>query len=171
MSPEGQPHIVPITFAVDGDVIYTAVDFKPKSTPRLRRLSNIHANPRVAVLAEHVDDLVRLLSIRADIEDEVAGLADLVVDPLFRVAVSAQDVQLAGEIGGREQVASLGVARHETQSLPLSAAADHDRRVWLGERLRGVQRAIELIVRAAERSLVAAPHLQADLQRLLKPLE
>ncbi len=85
--------------------------------------------------------------------------------------MSAQDVQLAGEIGGREQVASLGVARHETQSLPLPAAADHDRRVRLGERLRGVQRAIELIVRATERSLVAAPHLQADLQGLLKPLE
>jgi len=67
MSPEGQPHIVPITFAVDGDVIYTAVDFKPKSTPRLRRLSNIHANPRVAVLADHYDeDWSALWWVRAD---------------------------------------------------------------------------------------------------------
>ena len=56
MSAEGQPHIVPITFAVDHDVIYTAVDSKPKSTPHLRRLSNIRANPRVAVLADHYDD-------------------------------------------------------------------------------------------------------------------
>ena len=56
MSPEGQPHIVPITFAVDHDVIYTAVDSKPKSTQHLRRLSNIRANPRVAVLADHYDD-------------------------------------------------------------------------------------------------------------------
>ncbi len=67
MSPEGQPHIVPITFAVDGDVIYTAVDFKPKSTPRLRRLSNIHANPRVAVLADQYDeDWSALWWVRAD---------------------------------------------------------------------------------------------------------
>jgi len=56
MSAEGQPHIVPITFAVDHDVIYTAVDSKPKSTQHLRRLSNIRGNPRVAVLADHYDD-------------------------------------------------------------------------------------------------------------------
>ncbi len=67
MSAEGQPHIVPITFAVDGDVIYTAVDSKPKSTPRLRRLSNIRANPRVAVLADHYEeDWSALWWVRAD---------------------------------------------------------------------------------------------------------
>lgn len=67
MSADGQPHIVPITFAVDGDVIYSAVDSKPKSTPRLRRLSNIHANPRVAVLADHYDeDWSALWWVRAD---------------------------------------------------------------------------------------------------------
>ena len=26
----GRPHIVPVTFAVDGDVVYSAVDAKPK---------------------------------------------------------------------------------------------------------------------------------------------
>jgi PPOX class probable F420-dependent enzyme len=56
ISAEGQPHLVPITFAFDRDVIYTAVDFKPKSTAQLRRLSNIRANPRVAVLADHYDE-------------------------------------------------------------------------------------------------------------------
>lgn len=67
MSADGQPHIVPITFAVDGDVIYSTVDSKPKSTPRLRRLSNIHANPRVAVLADHYDeDWSALWWVRAD---------------------------------------------------------------------------------------------------------
>ena len=49
----GQPHLVPVTFAVDGDRIYTAVDAKPKTTANLRRLRNIAANPRVAVLADH----------------------------------------------------------------------------------------------------------------------
>ena len=32
VSADGQPHLVPVTFAMDGDVIYTAVDAKPKST-------------------------------------------------------------------------------------------------------------------------------------------
>ena len=67
MSAGGQPHIVPVTFAVDGDVIYTAVDSKPKSTRQLRRLSNIRANPRVAVLADHYDeDWSVLWWVRAD---------------------------------------------------------------------------------------------------------
>jgi PPOX class probable F420-dependent enzyme len=53
---EGQPHLVPITFAVEGDSILTAVDHKPKRTTRLRRLANIAANPRVAVLADHYEE-------------------------------------------------------------------------------------------------------------------
>lgn len=56
VSEAGQPHIVPITFAVDGDRIYSAVDAKPKTTASLRRLQNIRANPQVAVLADHYDD-------------------------------------------------------------------------------------------------------------------
>lgn len=53
---EGRPHVVVMTFAVDGDLIYTAVDQKPKITRNLRRLANIRANPRVAVLADHYED-------------------------------------------------------------------------------------------------------------------
>ncbi len=53
---EGRPHLVPITFALDGDDLVTAVDHKPKRTTRLRRLANIEANPRVAVLADHYED-------------------------------------------------------------------------------------------------------------------
>lgn len=74
-SPGGQPHVVPVTFAVDGDIIYSAVDAKPKRTPRLRRLSNIRADPRVAVLADHYDeDWSALWWVRAD------GLATVVDD-------------------------------------------------------------------------------------------
>ena len=50
---DGQPHLVPVTFAVDGELIYVAVDHKPKTTVNLRRLRNIRENPRVAVLADH----------------------------------------------------------------------------------------------------------------------
>jgi PPOX class probable F420-dependent enzyme len=54
---DGRPHLVPVTFAVDGDVVYSAVDdAKPKATMRLARLRNIAANPAVALLADHYDD-------------------------------------------------------------------------------------------------------------------
>ena len=56
VSATGQPHLVPVTFAVDGDMIYTAVDHKPKTTTRLRRLANIAANPQVTLLADHYAD-------------------------------------------------------------------------------------------------------------------
>jgi PPOX class probable F420-dependent enzyme len=70
---DGRPHIVPIVFALDGDVLYTAVDAKPKSTPALRRLSNIAANPAVTVLADrYEEDWAQLWWVRAD---GVAGIA------------------------------------------------------------------------------------------------
>ncbi|WP_328387975.1 TIGR03668 family PPOX class F420-dependent oxidoreductase [Nocardia sp. NBC_00416] len=64
---EGLPHIVPIVFAVAGDIVYTAVDAKPKSTTALHRLANIEANPNIAVLADFYDeDWSRLWWVRAD---------------------------------------------------------------------------------------------------------
>ncbi len=52
----GRPHLVPVVFAVAGDVVYSAVDAKPKRTTALKRLANVRANPRVALLADHYDD-------------------------------------------------------------------------------------------------------------------
>jgi PPOX class probable F420-dependent enzyme len=67
VGPAGRPHLVPVTFALDGDRIYTAVDAKPKTTQHLRRLRNIAADPRVTVLADHYeDDWNRLWWARAD---------------------------------------------------------------------------------------------------------
>ena len=67
VGPEARPHLVPVTFAVQGDRIYTAVDHKPKRTTNLRRLRNIAANPRVAVLADHYeDDWQRLWWVRVE---------------------------------------------------------------------------------------------------------
>ena len=67
VSADGDPHAVPIVFAVDGDVLYTAVDAKPKTTAALRRLANIAANSRVSVLADHyADDWAQLWWVRAD---------------------------------------------------------------------------------------------------------
>jgi len=63
----GKPHVVPITFAVDGDTIYFAVDAKPKRTTDLKRLRNIAANPSVSVLVDHYeDDWARLWWVRID---------------------------------------------------------------------------------------------------------
>lgn len=72
----GRPHVVPAVFAADGDRIYSAVDWKPKSTRDLKRLRNIRENPRVTVLADHYDDdWERLWWVRAD------GRAAIVEDP------------------------------------------------------------------------------------------
>jgi PPOX class probable F420-dependent enzyme len=64
---DGSPHVVPIVFAAAGEQILTAVDHKPKTTTRLRRLANIAANPRVSVLVDEYDeDWSRLWWARAD---------------------------------------------------------------------------------------------------------
>ena len=78
------PHLVPVVFAVDDPdaaaaVIYTAVDGKPKSTQRLRRLANIEHNPRVSLLVDHyADDWTQLWWVRAD------GTATVHVDGAVR---------------------------------------------------------------------------------------
>lgn len=61
-------------FAYDQGRIYNAVDHKPKSTFRLKRLSNIKANPHISVLVDHYDDdWSRLWWIRVDGVAEVIG--------------------------------------------------------------------------------------------------
>jgi PPOX class probable F420-dependent enzyme len=66
----GDPHLVPITFALIGEsdtTLVTAVDHKPKRTTALRRLANIAANPQVSVLVDHYeDDWDKLWWARAD---------------------------------------------------------------------------------------------------------
>jgi PPOX class probable F420-dependent enzyme len=67
--------IVPITFELirasdpdgDGDVLVSAIDHKPKSTPDLRRIRLLRTDPRVAVLVDRYDqDWDRLWWVRAD---------------------------------------------------------------------------------------------------------
>ena len=76
VDPGGRPHLVPITFAIDDDTIYFAVDAKPKRTANLQRLRNIAANPAVSVLADHYEeDWRRLWWVRVD------GTARIAEDP------------------------------------------------------------------------------------------
>src|SRR6202158_4960998 len=86
VAPDGAPHLVPVVFAALGDVVYTAVDAKRKSTKRLRRLANIEGNPRVCMLVDHyADDWTQLWWVRADGgaaihhsgEDMATGYAEL----------------------------------------------------------------------------------------------
>jgi PPOX class probable F420-dependent enzyme len=64
---DGAPHVVPVTFAIDADLVWFAVDDKPKTTRRLARLRNIEREPRVALLVdEYDDDWRRLWWVRAD---------------------------------------------------------------------------------------------------------
>jgi PPOX class probable F420-dependent enzyme len=63
------PFLVPVCFAAEGDVVWTAVDdVKPKRGGRLRRLRAIEADARVALLADHYDDedWSRLWWVRAE---------------------------------------------------------------------------------------------------------
>ena len=68
--PDGSPHVVPVVFAAPdhrNDLLYTAVDAKPKTTQRLQRLANIEANPAVSLLVDHYDDdWSQLWWVRAD---------------------------------------------------------------------------------------------------------
>jgi PPOX class probable F420-dependent enzyme len=58
---DGTPHLVPITFALEGDVIYSAIDHKPKTTTQLKRLANIERDPRVTLLVQNYADEWSLL--------------------------------------------------------------------------------------------------------------
>lgn len=52
------PHVVPVCYAIEGDVLYITIDEKPKraSTKPLKRLANILQNPNVAVCVDRYDE-------------------------------------------------------------------------------------------------------------------
>lgn len=56
LSNTGRVDLVPMTFAIVDDVMYTAVDHKPKRTTELKRLENVRATPEVSVLVDEYDD-------------------------------------------------------------------------------------------------------------------
>ena len=67
-SQDGQPHVVPCTFAIDAaGRIVIGIDNKPKASANLRRLANIAENPRVSLLVDrYSDDWEQLWWARAD---------------------------------------------------------------------------------------------------------
>jgi hypothetical protein len=55
---------VPVTFAVDGQVVYSPVDAKPKRGTALKRLANVSANPAVALLCRPLRGVSMEVKIR-----------------------------------------------------------------------------------------------------------
>lgn len=77
IDPGGRPQQVPIVFAVVDRVVVTAVDQKPKRSPRLARLANIEADPRVNLLVEHYStDWDELWWVRVDGDARVVDRLD-----------------------------------------------------------------------------------------------
>jgi PPOX class probable F420-dependent enzyme len=87
----GQPHIVPVCFALEGERVITVVDHKPKTTTALRRVSNIEANPAVSLMIDQYDeDWDQLWWIRLDGHARVVPLGipegseyEAVLAPIF----------------------------------------------------------------------------------------
>lgn len=98
----GGPHLVAVTFAVDGDIIYTATDGKSKRGTRLRRHDNIQAEPRVSLFVQHWDeDWTKLWWVRATgLAQVTAGSSTVehVVDLLRRKYDQYQQVEVGGPI-------------------------------------------------------------------------
>ena len=91
-SSDGEPHAIPFCYARIGDCIYFVIDGKPKRTNRdLKRLQNIRANPKVALVIDDYDDdwtqlAYLLLHGKAVIVDDVAEFAETL--QLLRVRYS-----------------------------------------------------------------------------------
>ena len=65
--PDGHPHVVACCFALQGDRLWTAVDAKPKASPRLQRLENVRAHPWASLLVDHYEEAWdELWWVRAD---------------------------------------------------------------------------------------------------------
>jgi len=74
----GYPHLVPVCYATDGLLYYSAIDAKPKraAPTRLKRVRNIRANPRVALLIDHYEEdwrRLRYLLVQGRAEILAAG--------------------------------------------------------------------------------------------------
>jgi PPOX class probable F420-dependent enzyme len=55
---EGRPHVIPVCFVYHRELLYTALDRKPKrfALEKLTRVRNIETNPEVALLLDEYDE-------------------------------------------------------------------------------------------------------------------
>ena len=73
----GDPHIVPVVYAFDGERIYTPIDTKPKIKEKtdLRRVKNIRANSSVTLIIDDYSENWEKLAWL-----QVRGMADLIYE-------------------------------------------------------------------------------------------
>jgi PPOX class probable F420-dependent enzyme len=78
---QGSPHLIPICFALNANVFYSAIDRKPKrvAPKQLARLKNIKKTPEVALLVDRYEEDWTLLWYVL-----VRGEAELVSSPAER---------------------------------------------------------------------------------------
>lgn len=108
LTPDGAPHLVPVTFALAGETLWTATDAKPKRDGalrdggQLRRHANVAANPQVSLLVEGWnEDWSRLWWVRADglarVTEQPATVARA-VESLRRKYRQYADVDVGGPV-------------------------------------------------------------------------
>lgn len=108
--PDGRPHVVPCCFALVGDVAYTAVDAKPKSTLALQRLKNLSVNDAVSLLVDYYDeDWSRLWWIRIDGRARIVSSGSELEEALG--ALTAKYEQYRSGVEVRPPVIALDVER------------------------------------------------------------
>jgi PPOX class probable F420-dependent enzyme len=109
---DGSPHAVVICYVRLGEVVYSAVDRKPKRGPRLRRLANIEATGVACLLVDgYSEDWSALWWVRLD------GAARLVTDPAE---------------AGRALAALVGKYRQYVAEPPVGPVLAIDVRRWSG---------------------------------------
>lgn len=83
----GQPLVLPICYVVEGEMLYSPTDAKPKRVPvqRLKRLQNIRQHPQVAlVIDDYSEDWSQLSYVL------LQGQAQIITDgPAFEQAIAA----------------------------------------------------------------------------------
>lgn len=69
---DGRPESMPIVFVRVGELLFSPIDGKPKSSAKLARIEHIEKNPSGTLLIDHYqDDWEQLWWVRLDVEAEV----------------------------------------------------------------------------------------------------
>jgi PPOX class probable F420-dependent enzyme len=98
--PDGTPHIVAVTFALDGDIVVSAVDHKPKRTQELQRLRNLEERPTASLLVDHYeDDWSKLWWVRLDLDVEIVRHGPRRTDLLEPLVSKYADYRVAAPQG------------------------------------------------------------------------
>ena len=84
---DGRPRVLPVTYAVAGGVIWSAVDQKPKRVPgeELARVRWLRASPRAALTVDRYDDdWSKLAWVQVLVSVSIEPVRDDVLDALAR---------------------------------------------------------------------------------------